>query len=161
MFDNGIFGIGHLGMGGASGPAVDGPGFIWVLGIGWVWVPGWVPPGMVHGGVGRIPLGYPPIVGDPRIDGGWRPQTSHPALTFMDALHESLEDKSEEALHQALSTPENTATIARLYKGNSKGTSTQALRQELARLQAELRNPGANKPAIVRAIREILEQLNE
>ena len=112
-------------------PRVDGGG--WVRGpFGWVWIP----PG---------PL--PPI-------------DVHPALVFLNALHDSLEDRSDEAFHTALSAPENVAAVARLYKkGSAKSES--ALRAELTRMQAELHRAGANKPAILRRILEILELLNE
>ena len=120
--------FGPFGGGPFGDPRHDGGGWVWGP-FGWVWVP----PG---------PL---PSMG------------THPALAFLDALHDSLDDKSDESFHKALSSSENAAAIARLYKSAKK--STQALWQELARLQEELHRPGANKPAILRRIAAILEQL--
>jgi hypothetical protein len=118
--------------------------------------------------------GVIPMTGDPRIDGGgyvfgpmgfvWIPPGPLPwegmnlALEFMKSLHDSLEEPSDEAFQQAV--VEHAPTLAKLYR-KSAGNREAALHQKLIQLQEQLREPGANKTAILKQIHKILEELGE
>lgn len=93
--------------------------------------------------------------GDPRIDGGWRPWEIR-TLQFLNALRLSLEDRSPESFAKALQAPENAELLATLH-----GPSCAVLETELAELQAQLHEPGANKPALLKQIKAVLARMNQ
>ena len=138
----------------------DAGGWHWISGRGWVFFPPFNPNldnpkgGLPPSGSGGRGLGGG-FGGDPRIDGGWRPWEH--VLLYLDALRESLDDKSNEAFRKALASEEHIATVARLYNKQSCAM----LETRLSTLQHELHRPGADKQAILKQITAVLEQMQD
>lgn len=131
----------------------DAGGWHCIPGRGWVWFPPFTPNLGNTATPGTIP-GVGGAVGDPRIDGGWRPW-ERLTLEYLNALRTSLDSDSPEAFAEAIRTPEHSETLAQLHKA-----SCGALEADLASLQEQLHEPGANKAAIVKQIRAVLLQMS-
>lgn len=122
-------------------------------GRGWVWFPPLNPNLGKTATPGTIP-GIRGVVGDPRTDGGWR-AWERLTLEYSSALRTSLDSHSPEAFAEAIRTPEHAETLTQLHK-----TSCGALEAELASLQEQLHEPGANEAAIVKQIRAVLLKMS-
>jgi|GEM_PF-5517021 len=107
------------------------------------------------------PAGFPGVpadivVGDPRVDGGWRPWERR-VLTFLAALRSTLESESPESFAEALRDPEHSDALARLHRC---APSCDVIEARIAELQQELHGaPSQSKAQIVKQIRALLAQL--